>query len=96
MALGEWLRRRLDPPYEPDPDEWVVLTVVPFSDGPMTHSAVEGAGIEAMLQWVRPPLPAHGFDRYRIVVHQRDLAEATEILRDLRAPGLPPDPFDVL
>jgi hypothetical protein len=96
MGWFQRLRERIDPPVEPAPDDWVVLTVVPFSDGPMTHSAIEGAGIDAVLEWVRRPLPAHGFDQYRIVVRQRDLPEATEILQDLRGPGLPPDPFDVL
>ena len=90
------LQDRIDPPREPDPDSFVMLTVVPFSDGPMTHSAIEGAGIEAWLEWVRPPLAHGGFDRYRIVVRQRDLAAASQILDDLRGLGLPPDPFQEL
>ena len=82
------------PPREPDPEEWIVLTVVPFSDGPMVHSAIEGAGIEAVMDEARL-LPSHGLDRHRIVVRQRDVAQAEGILRDLgRMP--PVDPFDAL
>jgi hypothetical protein len=93
-GLLQRLRDRIDPPREPDPEEWIVLTVVPFSDGPMVHSAIEGAGIEAVMDEARL-LPSHGLDRHRIVVRQRDVAQAEGILRDLgRMP--PVDPFDAL
>lgn len=85
------LRERIDPPRPPDPDDWVVLAVVPFSDGPMLHSAVEGAGIPAVLRHVHLTPPGHGFDRYEITVRYRDLPTAMEIREDLRGPGLPPD-----
>jgi hypothetical protein len=87
MGWLQRLRERIDPPREVADHEWVLLAVVPFSDGPMTHSAIEGAGIEAVLDHVRGTPPAHGFDRYRILVHQRDLTEAQVILDDLRGPG---------
>ena len=93
MGWFQRLRERIDPPREIASHEWVVLTVVPFTDGPMTHSAIQGAGIEAQLEHLRGTPPAHGFDRYRIIVHHRDLAEAQAILEDLRHPGSGYDPF---
>jgi hypothetical protein len=93
-GLVQRLRERIDPPREIGPDEWIVLTIVPFSDGPMVHSAIEGAGIEAVIDEVRA-LPAHGLDRHRIIVRQRDVDRAMGILRDLgQLPSL--DPFDSL
>ncbi len=91
-GLVQRLRERIDPPRPVDPEEWIVLTVVPFSDGPMVHSAIEGAGIDAVMDEVRP-LPAHGLDRQRIIVRQRDHDQALGILRDLgQLPSV--DPFD--
>lgn len=92
MGLGERLRRWFDPPQEPDPDEWVIVAVVPFHEGPMAQSALEAAGIAVVLVEARLFVTHHTGTLYRIVVRARDVAEATELLADLRAPA-PPDPF---
>jgi hypothetical protein len=94
-GLVQRLRERIDPPAPEEPEDWMILTVLPFHEGPLVHSAVEGAGIEALLQEIRP-LPSHHPDKHRIVVRRRDLAEARQILEDLNGPGLPRDPFEEL
>ena len=84
MGLGERLRRLIDPPKEPNPDDWVVLTVVLHHEGPMLHSALEAAGIFSVLQEVRL-IPSHTLDQQRVVVQQRDLAAAEELLAEYRS-----------
>jgi hypothetical protein len=92
MGLFDRLRRRIDPPQTPAPDDWVVVADVAFHDGPMVHSALEGAGIEAVLQeWTL--LPGQLPSRHRILVQQRQFEVARQTLDDLRGPGLPNDPF---
>jgi hypothetical protein len=82
VGISDRVRRWIDPPRPPEPDEMVVVTHVPFHEGPMVQSALEGAGITAFLQeWT--VLPGHLPSRQRILVRHGDLAAAEDVLRDL-------------
>ena len=86
------LRERIDPPTAGDPDDWVVVAVVPFAEGPLVHSAITAAGIEAVMDW-RRAFAGRGPDLQRIAVRRRDQAEAEEIVRDARGPNPGSGPF---
>lgn len=83
MSARERLKRWLTNPSSPDPDGWVTVTVVPFHEGPLVTSALDGAGIAAALQdW--SPLPGQIPTRARIVVRRQDVEAATELIVELR------------
>jgi hypothetical protein len=92
VGLLQRLRERIDPPQEPDPDEWVVVAVVPVAEGPLVQSAIEGAGIDAVMYWGRA-FAGRGADFQRIAVRRRDQAEAEQIVRDERGPNPGNGPF---
>lgn len=83
MGLGERLRRWIDRPTEPGPEDWVVVEVVPFHEGPLLQSALEGAGIPAVLQqWT--DVAQHTRTQQNVAVRHRDVGRARELLADLR------------
>jgi hypothetical protein len=76
------LRERIDPPAPGAPDDWIVVSDTVLADGPMVQSAIEGAGIPAVLREVSW-LPAHGMERAQVIVRRKDLEAAQEIVADL-------------
>jgi hypothetical protein len=80
--LVQRLRARIDPPVPGEPDDWIVVADTLFAEGPMVQSAIEGAGVRAVLREVSG-LPAHGMERYQVVVQRRDLEVALEIVDEL-------------
>ncbi len=84
MGLSDRLRRWMDTPSSPDPEGWVTVAVLPFHEGPLVTSALDGAGIVAALQdW--SPLPGQIPTRARILVRQQDAAAAEALVEELRA-----------
>jgi hypothetical protein len=84
-GIVQRLRERIDPPVPGDPDDWVVVADVLHFEGPLVQSAIEAAGIPAVLEphSAVPGRPGP-WDRQRVVVRRGDVPVAEEILAELR------------